>query len=144
MLTKLFRNFLRLPFFIQLVLLLCMLGTCLNAMLLWHDLFNGLLLWRLHACYLILYAAQVVLILAHEKYVCLLTLLQGVLALLTSADFIFVPILQALGNGYYWLCNPSVAALKEYQYVFEALASSLQLAAAYYLWAYFRRKPAAK
>ncbi len=90
--------------------------------------------------FFILYVGQVAFIWVQEKYVCLLTLLQGVMALLTTADFIFVPLLQVAGRMYYWLCNPTVEAMKVYQYVFMSAAFTLQLASAAYLWGYLRKK----
>lgn len=138
---KLLKRFAKFPFFVQLVWLLCVLGMFSSLVLLVRDVRDGGMLFRLHLGYFMLYAAQVGFILVREKYVALLTLLQGILALLTTADFIFVPLLQLLGRMYYWLCKPSVEAMKVYQYVFVSLGFTLQLAAAAYLGAYFYKKP---
>ena len=129
-------KWLRFPFFIQLVWLLCVLGTLTNLWLVGRDLLSDGVLLRLHAGFLILYAAQVVFILVQEKYVCLLTFLQGIMALLTTADFTFAPLLQVVGHAYYWFCSPSVETLKVYQYVFVCAAFTLQMASAIYLWGY--------
>lgn len=137
---KLLKNFAKFPFFVQLICLLCVLGVAVNAVLLVRDLFEGGLLFRLHLGYFILYAAQVAFILAREKYVCLLTLLQGIIALFTTLDFTFIPLLQCFGKMYYWAFNPSVEALKVYQYVVVSAAFTLQMASAAYLWLYFKKK----
>lgn len=134
----LLKRWLRFPFFVQLIWLLCVLGVFINLWLIVRDIWTDAILIRLHLAYFLLYVGQVGLILAREKYVCLLTLLQGVIALLTTVDFIFVPVLQVLGNLYYWLCSPSVEALKVYQYVFVSIAFTLQMASAAYLWGYFK------
>ena len=137
---KLMSRFLSFSFLVQLILLLCLLGTCINIRLIARDVLFGSVLLRLHVAFLILYAGQVGFILTREKYVCLLTLVQGIMALLTTADFIFVPILQVVGRSYYALLNPSVEALKVYQYVFVSAAFTLQMASAAYLWVTFKRK----
>ena len=137
---KVLNRFWKFPFFVQLIFLLCVLGALINVVLLVRDIQYDAVLWRLHFGFLILYVGQAGFILAQEKYVCLLTLLQGVIALLTTADFIFVPLLQVAGRMYYWLFNPSVEAMKVYQYVFMSAAFTLQLASAAYLWGYLRKK----
>lgn len=137
---KFFNRFCKFPVFVQLILLLCVLGMFINVILLVRDVSYGVILWRLHFGFFILYMAQVVFILAEEKWVCLLTLLQGIMALLTTADFIFVPLLQAMGWIYYWLFDPSMEATKVYQYLFISIAFTLQLASAGYLWGYLRKK----
>lgn len=134
------RRWLRFPFFVQLVWLLCVLGALSNVWLLMRDMFTSAILLRLHLGFFILYAGQAAFILVREKYVCLLTILQGIMALLTTADFIFVPLLQVVGHTYYWLCSPSVEALKVYQYVFVSAAFTLQMASAAYLWGYLRKQ----
>ena len=137
---KILFRFLRFPFFVQVICLLCALGALTNLVLIGRDILTGAVLLRLHIGFFILYAAQVVFILTQEKFVALLTLLQGVMALLTTADFIFVPLLQIAGHLYYWLCAPSLEAMKEYQYLFMSLGFTLQLASAAYLWGYFKQK----
>ena len=134
------QRFIRFPFFVQLIWLLCVIGVLINIWLIWHDLLTGTVLFRLHLGYLILYVGQVVFILLQEKYVATLTILQGIIALLTTVDFIFTPLLQVIGRTYYWLFSPSIESLKIYQYVFVSLAFTFQMASAAYLWGYFRRK----
>ena len=134
----LLKRFLHFPFFIQLIWLLCVLGTLTNICLVGRDLTTDPVLLRLHIGYFILYAGQVVFLLLKEKFVCLLTFLQGIIALLTTVDFIFVPILQVLGRLYYWAFSPSVEALKVYQYIFVSVAFTLQMASAAYIWVYLR------
>lgn len=139
---KMLIRFLRFPFFIEVICLLCMLGALINVVLIARDILNGAVLLRLHVGFFILYVAQVFFIFTQEKFVCLLTVLQGILALLTTADFIFVPLLQIAGYVYYWLCTPSLEALKTYRYVFMSAAFTLQMASAAYLWGYFKQKKA--
>lgn len=138
---KLFTRFLSFPFFVQVIWVLCLVGMCTNAVVLGRDIFIGGILWRLHFGFLLLYAGQTVFILAKEKYVVLLTILQAIIALLTTFDFIFVPLLQPLGYVYYQVCSPGVEALKVYQYVFVSLAFTLQMASVAYLWGYLRQQP---
>ena len=135
-------RFFKFPFFIQLIWLLCLIGLLTNAVLLMRDVTSNAILWRLHVGFFILYAGQLGFILVREKYVALLALLQGIMALLTTADFTFSPLLQIAGRLYYWVCEPTVEMMSTYQYVFVALASSLQLASVMYLWGYFNRKGA--
>ena len=133
----LLRRFWQFPFFVQLLWLLSMVGVFANLALIMRDLSSNAILLRLHLGFFILYASQAAFILAREKYVCVLTLLQGVMALLTTADFLFVPILQILGRVYYVLCSPTIEALKVYRYVFVSAAFTLQLFSAGYLWSTF-------
>ncbi len=135
------RRFLHYPLFLQLITLLCVIGAVANGCLLGKDLLNQGILWRLHAGFFILYAAQFVFILVEEKWVFFLMALQGVLALCTTADFIFVPLLQLGGRIYFTLCSPTVEAQKVYQYVFMSAAFTLQMAAAAYVWLFFKQNP---
>ena len=137
---KIINRFWKFPFFVQLIFLLCVLGALMNIVLLTRDVLHNAVLWRLHFGFLMLYVGQAFFIIAHEKYVCLLTLLQGLIALLTTADFIFMPLLQVLGQCYYWLFNPSIETMKIYQYVVMSAAFTLQMAGAAYLWLYLRKK----
>ncbi len=137
---KTLSRFWKFPFFVQLIFLLCVLGALVNIVLLARDVVNSAVLWRLHFGFLLLYVAQAAFILAGEKWVCLLTLLQGIMALLTTADFIFVPLLQVFGRMYYWFFHPTVEAMKIYQYVFMSAAFTLQMTSAAYLWGYLRQK----
>lgn len=139
---KCFRLFFKFPFFVQLIVMLCVLGALINVWLLVRDALHNAILWRLHLGFLILYVAQIVFIFLREKWVSFLTLLQGLMALLTTADFTFVPLLQVAGRTYYWLCTPSISDLKVYEYVFTSAAFTLQLASAAYLWGYFYKKTA--
>ena len=134
----LLKRFIRFPFIMQLIWLLCVLGLCSNLWLIMRDLVSDSVLLRLHMGFAILYAGQVAFMLLHEKFVCLLTLVQGIIALLTTVDFIFVPLLQVAGHLYYWICSPSVEALKVYQYVFVSAAFTLQMASAAYVWVYLK------
>lgn len=136
----LLRRFFRFPGFVQLIWLLCVLGALINMCLMAKDLFRDPVLFRLHLGYFILYAGQVIFILLQEKYVALLTFLQGIMALLTTVDFIFTPFLQSVGHLYYWAFSPSIESLKVYEYVFVSAAFTLQMASAAYLWNYLHVK----
>ncbi len=125
------------PYFIRLTWLLCLLGVACNILLLVRDVSAASILWRLHAGFLILYVGQVVFILTQEKFVAVLTFLQGLAALFTTADFIFTPLVQAVGMVY-WLSNPPVDTRSAYMYIFVSVAFTLQMACAAYLWFYFR------
>ena len=138
--SRLIKRFLHFPFFLQLIWLLCVVGTFTNLVLLVRDVREGGPLLRLHLGYFMLYTAQVFFIFAREKYVALLVLLQGIIALLTTADFIFVPPLQVLGRIYYVVFQPTVEQLEIYQYVFVSIAFTLQMASVAYLWGYFHKK----
>lgn len=132
-------RFFRFPFFVQMIWILCVLGVLLNAVLLWRDVTGHSVLWHLHGCFFMLYTAQVLLILQREPLTCVLTFVQGLIALWTTSDFIFFPVLKVLGMAWVAVCDPSVQALKAYEYVFVSLAFTLQMAGAYYLGAYFHR-----
>lgn len=136
---KLLNQWWHTPFFIRLVGFLCLLGTVNNVLLLGKDMGSGSVLWQLHAGFLLLYAGQVFFILTQEKYVAVLTLLQGLAALATTADFMFVPLLQIAGL-FYWFSNPPVDTQSVYKYIFVSAAFTLQLASAGYLWFYFREQ----
>ena len=131
--------FWRSPWFVRVVGLLCWLGIAGNIGLLVKDVLHQGILWPLHLGFLILYAGQVVFIFLRNRYVCVLTILQGLAALWTAADFIFTPVLQLLGF-LYLLTNPSLESQKVYEYLFVSAGFTLQLASAAYLWFYFSPK----
>ncbi|MBP5616526.1 MAG: hypothetical protein J6X06_01845 [Elusimicrobiaceae bacterium] len=123
----------------QLLVVLCTVGAATNLVLLLRDVFfQQPILWRLHVGFLMLYVAQVLFVLIPEKYVCLLTVLQGIVALMTTADFIFTPLLQIAGLLYHGFFSPTLEQLKVYQYVFMSAAFTLQMASAAYLWGYLK------
>jgi hypothetical protein len=82
--------------------------------------------------------SQVLLIWCKEPLTAVLTIVQGFIALLTTRDFIFFPVLKVIGMGWYGLLDPSVQTLKAYEYVFVSMAFTLQMTGAYYIWATFR------
>lgn len=135
---KALNHFLEFPFFIQIIWFLCLLGTLLNMMLLWRDATTGGVLWHLHGCFLLLYISQVVCIWVKEPLTAVLTAMQGFIALLSTSDFIFYPILKALGICWAGLFDPSVQTLKAYEYVFVSMAFTLQMMAAFYLFTSLR------
>lgn len=134
---KLLKRFWQSPLFLRLVAFLCVLGAVVDLGLLIRDYLIGTGLWRLHAGFLMLYIGQIFFILVRERHVSVLTILQGVLALRTAADFIFTPPLQLIGLLY--LCTePSLEYKNTYEYIFISAAFTLQMASAAYLWIYFR------
>ncbi len=128
------KRFFGLNVWVKVIFFFCLLGTFANAFLLWRDISSGGILLRLHAGFFVLYASQAVFILTHERYACVLTVLQGVLALLTSADFMFAPLVRVLGQFYYLASpTPSVEAMTVYKYVFISLCFTLQMLGAFAL-----------
>ena len=123
----------------QTLLILCVAGVLLNGALLWRDIAGNSVLWHLHACFLLLYGAQAGLIWLKEPMTSVLTLVQGGIALISTRDFIFFPVLKVIGMSWIGLCDPSVQTLKAYEYIFVSLAFTLQMTSAYYIWATFRR-----
>lgn len=119
---------------VQLILAFCLLGACSNAVLLYRDIVSGGILLRLHLGFFILYAGQAAFILLHEKFVWLLTVLQGVLALFTSADFTFMPLLRGFGNVFFFIVKePTLELVQAYKYSLISLAFTLQLLGAFVL-----------
>ena len=128
------QRFLGLNGWVQLILVFCLLGACSNAILLCQDIASGGILLRLHAGFFILYAGQIAFIFLHEKFVWLLAVLQGGLALFTSADFTFMPLLRGLGNVFFFIVRePSLELVQIYKYTLISLAFSLQMLSAFAL-----------
>jgi len=132
--NRIVKRFLSLNVWVKLILFFCLLGTFVNIVLVCRDISSGGILLRLHAGFLLLYASQAAFIMLHERYVCVLAVLQGVLALITNADFTFAPLARVLGQIYYIVSpEPSLEAIKVYKYVFISLCFTLQLLGAYAL-----------
>lgn len=132
--NKILKCFWGLNVWVKVVFFFCLLGTFANLILLCRDISTSGILLRLHLGFFILYASQAAFMLLHERYAGVLTVLQGVLALLTSADFMFAPLVRVLGQFYYLVSpNPSVEAMTVYKYVFISLCFTLQMLAAYVL-----------
>ena len=131
---KLINRFLELNPWVKVVFCLCLLGGLDNAGLLSKDWARDGILFRLHLSFFLLYMGQVVFILCKERFVWVLAALQGVLALLTTADFTFIPLMRLLGKIVYacWP-EPSLEYMKVYQYVLISLAFTLQMLSAYIL-----------
>lgn len=121
------------PLFVWLFLVLCVLGLLANLLFIVRDLSFSPVFLRLHIGFGLLYLFQIIFILLREKWVCILTLLQGILALLTTNDFVFVPVLRFLGQLCYLFTVPTVGAMAIYKYVVVSLAFTLQLFSAYAL-----------
>lgn len=131
---KLINRFFTLNIWVKIIFVFCLFGAGVSTMLVGRDLSSGGILLRLHLGFWLLYAAQVVFILLKERYVWVLTALQGVLALWTNADFTFVPLLRVLGQLYVILGpEPTVEMLTVYKYVFTSAAFTLQMLSAYAL-----------
>ena len=137
---KLVRTYLDLNIWVKAVFLFCLIGLLSNAVLVWRDMaYDGILL-RLHLGFLILYAGQIAFILLGERQVWALAALQGVLALLTNADFTFFPLVRFLGNVIYSVWpEPSLEYTKVYQYILISLAFTLQMLSAFILFSLLPR-----
>lgn len=96
---KLIVRFTGLNIWVKVIIGFCLFGAFVNLFLVARDISSGGILLRLHAGFLVLYLAQVVFALLHERAVCVLAALQGVLALLTNADFTFVPLMRVMSGG---------------------------------------------
>lgn len=127
------KRFFELNVWVKVIFFFCLLGMFANSILVYRDLSSDGVLLRLHAGFLVLYASQAAFILLHERYVCILTVLQGVLALLSSADFTFAPLVRVFGRVCFLLGTPSVEGMKVYKYVFISLCFTLQLLSAFAL-----------
>jgi len=132
--TKLIARFLDLNDWIKLIFCFCLLGAFANGVSVARDVFNDGVLLRLHAGFFILYAGQVVFILLQERHVWALAALQGVLALLTNADFTFIPFVRFIGNIIY-ICwpEPSLEYTNIYRYIMISLSFTLQMLGAFAL-----------
>ena len=131
---KILTRFLNLNVWVQIVFCLCMVGALTNTVLVVRDIFNDGILLRLHLGFLILYAGQVVFILLEERQVWALAVLQGIMALLTNADFTCMPLVRFVGNIIYTLWpEPSLEYMKVYRYLMTSSAFTLQLLSAFIL-----------
>ena len=130
---NIWRRFCSFSLFVQMFICFCLLGLLINSVFIYRDLNQGGVLLRLHLGFSVLYLTQIVFIFLHEKWVCVLTVLQGILALFTTADFVFVPLLRVLGQFYFVFFYPTIERMKIYKYVFISLAFTLQMFSAYVL-----------
>ena len=135
MIKSIWKRFLWLDFRLKLVLLFCLFGLFLNTLFLCRDVQYGGVLLRLHAGFWVLYAGQVVFIMLRERMVFVLSLLQTVLAFLTSADFTFVPVLRVLGYTVHAAMGGfTLEDMEVYKYVFMSAALTLELLKTAWLW----------
>ncbi len=116
---------------LKVIALLCLIGGITNGMLLVNDIAQDGVLFRLHLGFFILYIAQIVFILLNERLVFVLAVLQGIMALMTSADFTFVPVVRVIGRLIYQLTTPTIESEKVYKYVLISASFSLQMLSAY-------------
>ena len=131
---KILTRFLNLNVWVQIVFCLCLVGALTNTVLVVRDIFSDGILLRLHIGFLILYVGQVVFILLEERQVWALAALQGVMALLTNADFTCMPLVRFVGNIVYTLWpEPSLEYMKVYRYLMTSAAFTLQLFSAFIL-----------
>lgn len=142
---KLITRFLNLNVWVQIVFCLCLVGALTNTVLVVRDIFNDGILLRLHIGFLILYVGQVVFILLEERQVWALAVLQGVMALLTNADFTCMPLVRFVGNIIYTLWpEPSLEYMKVYRYLMTSAAFTLQLLSAFILFSLLPKSTVAK
>ena len=136
---------LNLSIWVKAVLCFCVIGLVCDAVLVVRDIFHGGILLRLHLGFFILYAGQVVFILLKERLVWLLAVLQGFMALLTNADFTFMPLLRVLGSVVYAVSpEHSLQFVKEYQYIMISLAFTMQMLSAFILFSLLPKPHAPK
>ncbi len=122
-----------------------MVGALTNTVLVARDIFNDGILLRLHIGFLILYAGQVVFILLEERQVWALAVLQGIMALLTNADFTCMPLVRFVGNIIYTLWpEPSLEYMKVYRYLMTSSAFTLQLLSAFILFSLLSKSTVTK
>lgn len=137
---KLLQRFWDLNIWVKVVFFFCLIGLLSNTILVWRDISHSGILLRLHVGFLVLYAGQVAFILLGERQVWALAVLQGVMALLTNADFTLFPLVRFLGNVVYSLWpDPSLQFLKVYQYISISLAFTLQMFSAFILFSLLPR-----
>ncbi len=142
---KILTRFLNLNVWVQIVFCLCMVGALTNTVLVARDIFNDGILLRLHIGFLILYAGQVVFILLEERQVWALAVLQGIMALLTNADFTCMPLVRFVGNIIYTLWpEPSLEYMKVYRYLMTSSAFTLQLLSAFILFSLLSKSTVTK
>ena len=131
---KIYKHFTALNIWVKLVFCLCLIGTLTNLVLVLRDISHDGVLLRLHLGFFILYVGQLIFILLGERQVWALAALQGVMALLTNADFTCMPLVRFAGNIVYTLWpEPSLEYTKVYRYILISLAFTLQLLSAYVL-----------
>ena len=116
---------------LKLIVCFCLLGALVNGVLIGQDITSNGILLRLHAGFFILYTAQIVFIFLQERLVWVLAVLQGVMALLTNADFTFVPLVRVIAHVLYSLTEPTVESAKVYKYVLISASFTLQMLSAY-------------
>ncbi len=132
--AKLLARYLQLNIWVQAVWWLCLVGAAVNAVLASRDLMYDGVLLKLHVGFLLLYAGQVVFISLEERQVWALAALQGVMALLTNADFTCMPLVRFVGHLVYVLGpEPSLEYVKVYRYVLISAAFTLQMLSAFIL-----------
>ncbi len=131
MLSCLFNRWCELNNWLKVIVCFCLLGCLSNGILICRDLTSSGVLLRLHGGFFVLYAAQVVFIFLHERMVWIIALMQGILALLTNADFTFVPLIRVVGRIIYLATNPTVEFVKVYKYVLISLSFTVQMLSAY-------------
>ena len=129
------QRFWELPLLIKIIWALCLIGFLLNTHLLWLDLHGHSLLLRLHIGFWVLYGGQVIFILLKERMVFILSLVQAVIAMITTLDFTFVPPLRLVGEVIYMIHGQlSLDAMDVYKYVFVSACLTLELLKTFLLW----------
>ena len=134
--ASVWRRFWQLHFLLKIIWIFCFLGFLLNTLTIWRDLHGNGGLFRLHIGFWLLYTGQVVFILLRERMVFVLSLLQAILAIVTSLDFTFVPLNQLLGQLFVGVHGTlSIDAMEVYKYIFVSACFTLELLKTFLLWA---------
>jgi len=134
--------FANLNIWVKIVLFFCLCGALANTIQVCRDINTDSILLKLHLGFLLLYVAQVVFIFWQERMVWVIAVLQGVLALMTNADFTFVPLARAIGGLYYSIFPGfTVEQVKVVKYIFISLCFTLQMLSGYILFSLIPKHP---
>ncbi len=134
-------RFSNLNIWVKIVFWFCLLGGLVNVAFIAKDITQGGILLRLHMGFCVLYFSQVVFILLEERLVGVLAVLQGLLALLTSADFTFMPLVRVVVNLVSGLLpEPSLESVKVFRYLLVSMSFTLQMLSAYILFSLLPKK----
>lgn len=133
---ELLDRFFKLNVYVKIIFFFCVYGLLVNLFSVLRDMRTDGVLLRLHLGFALLYAGQCAFIVLREKWVAVLALLQGIMALGTNLDFTFMPIVSFAGRAFsLFYVHMTVQGVAVYKYVVVSLAFTLQLWSAYELFA---------
>lgn len=133
-------RFFKLNIYVKIIFFFCVYGLLINVFSVLRDMRTDGVLLRLHLGFALLYAGQCAFIVLREKWVAVLALLQGFMALGTNLDFTFMPAVSFAGRIFsLFYANMTVQGVAVYKYVVVSLAFTLQLWSSYELFAGLRQ-----